>query len=517
MKTKIIITVIFSLLIVIQGCELVEEEFGKITPDKFWKTEKDAKLGVAALYNGTITSGSFFNADPYYSFLNSDIAAGDMATCSYGITFERERNHEFTPDLAYYTDYWFRFYNKITQARLVVKQIEAMTIPEDIKSPYIAEASAYAGWVAYLLYDLYGPVPYPTDEMMAEPQVITYAPRPTNEEFVNIIETFFSKKNDLPQANFGSNFGRINKNIANMVLIKLFMLEAGRTGDANFWRKAKTCAEEIISSGLYELKDQYSYVFAKANKYNNEIVYGTSCDYAYNGFNYHAQALTNNYPCVLNRTAGAWGGYKLLWSFYDTFNKDDLRLSGIAASYTTDAGELINREHPKDARHGLVTGPLAVKYDIDETPKGTTQGHNSIVYRYADVILSMAEILNELGEDSNVNAPVMIQTAKDGNTYESDGGKTAFSFVNAIRVRAGLEPFSGFPKEQLRDSILMERSHELYLEGSRRADLIRYQRITNSTGYVKFDVATYKFLYPIHSNYILEYKGNLMQNPGYEQ
>jgi starch-binding outer membrane protein, SusD/RagB family len=515
MKANIIVTVFISLLIVSQGCELNEIEYGKITPGTFFKTEKDAQLAVAALYSGSITSGNFFNANPYNSFLNSDIAAGDMATCSYTQSFERLRNHEYTQDLPLYTDRWFRFYKDITEARLVVKQLDAMTIPEEKKRQYIAEANAIAGWKAYLLYDLYGTVPFPTDEMMAEPLVTNYPSRPTNEEFVSIIETFFSQKNDLPPANFGSNFGRINKNVANMILIKLYMLEAGRTGDESYWTKAKTCAEEIISTGLYRMLSQYSDVFAKANKYNNEIIYAPSSTYETNPFQYHAEALTNNYPCRLNRTAGAWGGYKLLWSFYDTFDQNDLRLSGIAASYVTDAGELINRQNPKDARHGLVVGPLAVKYDVDDTPRGYVQGHNSIVYRYADVILSMAEILNELGENSAVNAPVMRQTAKDGSTYESDGGNTSLSFINAIRVRAGLQPFSGLSGEQLRDSILMERSHELYMEGSRRADLIRYQRITNGAGYKKYDENTHKFLYPIPNSFILEYKGNLEQNPGY--
>lgn len=516
MKTNIIPIVIVSLLILIQGCDLTEEEFGKITPDSFFKTQKDANLAVAALYSGSI-SGGYYRGDVYTSInIHCDLAAGDMATCSYGSSWERLRNHDYDAFNTYNTHRWFPYYSHITQARITAQAIEAMEIPEEVKIPYIAEANAIAGWKAYMLYDLYGPVPYPTDEMLAEPTVTNYALRPTYEEFVDIIEAFFSQKNQLLDVDFGSNFGRVNKGIANMVLLKLYMLEAGRTGDINFWTKAKTCAEEIISSGSYVLLNKYSDVFAKANKYNHEIIFAPSSDYSYNPFQYHSQALTNNFPCALNRTAGAFGGMKLLWSFYDTYNQNDLRLTGIAASYTTDAGEVINRENPKDTRHGLVTGPLPVKYDLDETTQGVNQGHNAIIYRYADVLLSMAEILNELGITSDLNAPVMTQLGKDGNTYQSDGGNTAFSFVNAIRVRAGLVPLSGLSKVQLRDSILMERAHELYMEGSRRADLIRYQRVTNGTGYKIFDDETYKFIYPIPNSYILEYKGNMDQNPGYE-
>ena len=390
-----------------------------------------------------------------------------------------------------------------------------MKINEATKRSFIAEASAIAGWKAYLLFDLYGSLPYPTDEMLENSTELVFAERPSTEEFVKIIEGFFSLKDDLMVPDFGSNFGRVNKGIANMVLLKLYMSEAARTGNVDFWTKAKNCAEEIINLYSYALLNNYSDVFTVANKRSAEIIYSSPSSYTFNGNSWHAEALPNNYPSKINRTVGAWGGIKLLWSFYDTFDKNDLRLSGMSVSYTTDKGILIDREHPFDFRHGLGTGPIPVKYEIDMSAVGVVSGWDMIVYRYADVLLSMAEILNELGINSNVNAPAMTQVGKDGIEYESDGGSNAFSFVNAVRVRAGLKPLSNLTKEQLRDAILMERGHELYCEGSRRRDLIRYQMMTNGEGYTKFDQETHKFLFPIPVQYINEYRGNIEQNPGY--
>ncbi len=515
MKANFFIITFLSLLILSQGCELEMEEYTKITPDNFYKTEKDAQLAIAALYSNSFTGG-FFTASPYYGILNvSDISAGDMQTCSYNANFERLRNHEYTEVNGNYSENFFSFYNQISTARIVIKQLEQMTINESVKKSLIAEANAIAGWKAYLLFDLYGPLPHPTEEMLENPSELIFPNRPSTEEYVTIIEDFFSMKNNLMNPDFGSNFGRINKGIANMVLMKLYMQEAARTSSINLWTKAKTCAEEIISLGVYELLDNYSDVFSVANKHSREIIYSSPSDYTFNGNNWHAEALPNNYPCKINRTVGAWGGIKLLWQFYDTFDQNDLRLSGIAAEYTTDAGLVINRENPFDTRHGLGTGPIPVKYEVDDNSVGTRSGWDMIVYRYADVLLSMSEILNELGTNSSVNAPVVTQVAKNGNIYQSDGGNTALSFANAVRVRAGLEPFNNIQKEQLRDSLLLERSHEFYCEGSRRRDLIRYQMITNDKGYKKFDVNTDKFLFPIPVSFINEYRGNISQNPGY--
>ncbi|GAA4291164.1 RagB/SusD family nutrient uptake outer membrane protein [Aestuariibaculum suncheonense] len=520
MKTNFIIFIlIFAFLA--QSCELEREEYNKITPDNFYKTERDAELAIAALYYNSITkvatwSTGMFVQNINSSIMNSEVAAGDIIKCSYGSNpWEYLRTHQWSQENAYGTDRMFKYYNHISNARVVIKQLEAMDIPDVKKNSLIAEASVVAGWKALVLYSWYGPVPYPTDEMLANPQIIAYPERPSYEEFSGIIENFLLKGESLPKADFGTNFGRVNSDLANFLLMRLYMLEAGRTGDSNFWIKAKERAEKIIAGGSFNLLENYSDVFAMANKRNKEIIFATPSDYSFNTNMYHAEALPNNYPSALNRGAGSWGGYKILWDFYDTFNPKDMRLSGIAASYTTDSGLVIDRDHPFSNRHGVGDGAIPLKYDTDNNQVGYFQGHDFIVYRYADVLLSMAEILNELGQTATVSAPAITKVDKDGMLQTSDGGNSATSFINAIRVRAGLQPLSTLSKIQMRDSILAERSHELYCEGTRRDDLIRYQRVTGGAGYKKFDDNEYKMVYPIPVRYINEYKGNLKQNPGY--
>lgn len=519
---KIFIIPILILVVLIHGCTLEREEYNKITPDNFYKTENDAKLAVAALYYNSITKVGTWSPGLFVQSINSlpiitDISAGDALMCSYGPNpWDFLFNQEWTENNGYATNNFFHYYNHISNARLVASEIEKMsTVPDVLKEKLLAEAEAVGGWKAAILYDLYGSLPYPTDEMLNNPGTIAYPERPSNEEFVKIIESFFDKKASLMDPDFGGNFGRVNKGIANFVLMRLYMLEAGRTGDNSFWKKAKECAEAIVASGSYELQKNYSDVFAKSNQKNREIVFASPSDYSFNVNMWHSEALPNNYPSALNRGAGSWGGYKIVWPYYDTFDKDDQRLSGLVSSYKTDAGVVVSRDNPVDNRHGVGDGAIPVKYDIDDTQVGNFQQHDFIAYRYAEVILSMAEILNELGETSKVNAPVMKQVTNDNQILTSDGGSNALSFVNAIRVRAGLPVLQGLNKEALRDAILEERSHELYAEGTRRADLIRYQRVTKGLGYKKYSEDTNKFLFPIPVGYINEYKGNLKQNPGY--
>ena len=107
-------------------------------------------------------------------------------------------------------------------------------------------------------------------------------------------------------------------------------------------------------------------------------------------------------------------------------------------------------------------------------------------------------------------------------------GKTdsAAYYVNIIRTRAALPGKTAqmqvTPAQMNLDFILDERARELYWEGFRRTDLIRFNRFTEGTylwpwkGDVKggTGVADYKKLYPIPSA-DLSSNPNLVQNTGY--
>ena len=97
---------------------------------------------------------------------------------------------------------------------------------------------------------------------------------------------------------------------------------------------------------------------------------------------------------------------------------------------------------------------------------------------------------------------------------------TALGYVNALRARAGA---SAITASQLTlNFILDERARELFWEGHRRTDLVRYGVFSGGTrlwtykGGVQAGTATAstRDLYPIPANEISA-NPNLKQNPGY--
>ena len=100
---------------------------------------------------------------------------------------------------------------------------------------------------------------------------------------------------------------------------------------------------------------------------------------------------------------------------------------------------------------------------------------------------------------------------------------TALGYINLLRTRAYGNTSGNITQGQLTlDFILDERARELYWEGFRRTDLIRYNRFVESSylwpwkGGVSSGtaVAAFRKLFPIPSTDINS-NTNLKQNPGY--
>ena len=97
---------------------------------------------------------------------------------------------------------------------------------------------------------------------------------------------------------------------------------------------------------------------------------------------------------------------------------------------------------------------------------------------------------------------------------------TALGYINSLRVRGGASAISG--GEMTLQFLLDERARELYWEGHRRTDLIRYGMLTTGVylwpwkgGVASGSSVNSKFnLYPVPAANINSNK-NLTQNAGY--
>lgn len=495
MKNTINKATVFRLLLVMilfTSCEkdLEPEVFDKLAPSTFFKNEADAKAALTNLYTGMFGGawgGGYGAAQASWVVQSSQTT--DELICSWGDSgrWAKLNMLNFDDQFNSITDHYTRLIPRVTNATILLQNIDAVPMDATLKKRYLAEVRALRAHMSYILYTLYGPVSIVVDPAYAlDPNSLPEA-RPTSEWMIKQIEKDYKDAIiDLPATYPASDYGRFTKGAAMMGLLKLYMKEKK-------WTEAIAVGRDLQAleaQGIYILVPEYEDIFKIQNEQNKEMILAISCARGTNNFNmWLAHVMPGDYVDPSGQAIEAWGGYKMPWKTYDRFNPADKRLKQLLAKYPTDGGAII------DARAEGMEGAIPQKYGIDPDATGEGHGTDIVVWRYADVLLSLAEAINEVS----------------GPTPE------AFSLVNRVRTRAGLPNLdSNLTKDLFRNKIMDERLFELWCEGSRRDDLIRWGKYIQRAIDDGSSFATEnKILYPLPRKPIDESNGKIVQNPGY--
>ena len=132
-------------------------------------------------------------------------------------------------------------------------------------------------------------------------------------------------------------------------------------------------------------------------------------------------------------------------------------------------------------------GARLSKYEY-EVGTQNTMNNDYALYRYGEILLNKAEAMWRM----------------------NSGSSEALDLVNMIRERAGVDGFASLDE----DNFLAERGREMFQEGQRRTDLIRFGRY-NDAWWEKDVSPDYVNIFPIPADQITASDGTLSQNPGY--
>lgn len=208
------------------------------------------------------------------------------------------------------------------------------------------------------------------------------------------------------------------------------------------WSNAESVLQEVVSSNEYELLDEYADVFDPNNKNHAESVFevqflegtgGFASDFIYD---FLPRPATAEEIAAITGTPDAQA---LTTEAYNVPSPD------LIAAY--EAGDLRRDASIGEARLNSGIYPYIKKYVHPHAQHGITN-ENFPVYRYSEVLLLLAEAMNEQG-------------------------KSAEGPLNEVRDRAGLDPTTASGQDGLRTAILQERRVELAFENKRWLDLVR--------------------------------------------
>ena len=312
---------------------------------------------------------------------------------------------------------------------------------------------------------------------------------------------------DLPAAN-ASNYGRANQYAAQMVLANMYLNAAVYTGTPHY--DLALAAAQAVIAGPYALDTiitvnvagagsfQSLRVFLADNNQSKEMIFPITSDgihtetWGGTTFLIHAAcggSMNNN----LYGVNGCWWGLRLKQQTYNLFAAGDRRRANF---YTS--GQTASVGNISDFTQGIA----APKYfNVDSAgAAGSNSTHPDTdfpMFRLAEAYLIYAEA-NAMGGGGSA--------------------ATALGYINNLRTRAGMAVLAAAPI----DTIRAERGRELYWEGHRRTDLVRWGLFTGSTYNWEWKGGTqaggtldpHLNLYPIPANELIA-NPNLTQNPGY--
>lgn len=479
MKNKILtsIIILFVSLVPFSCTDTLEETVYSELSDTFLQTEDGMNTLVYSMYSSAHTVGLNFPRDFFVSSYMSGYAWGkggtwETATSAPFQSFTWDANN------GHFSAKWTELYLIIRNANLVLDKLGEVTFTDAYKKMITAEAKGIRGQAYAILYNYFGTTPIFTSTLTTELE----RPRATEAEMKSRIETDLTEAiADLPVV--ASQYGRLTKGAALGILSKYYL-------QTKQWQKCADATKRIIDLGKYELKANYSNAFGVANEgaANKEVIWAHPAD----PVNHAEMVEALNFPTDFPRPASAsYYATRTYWydSFLDSFESGDTRKNVFVTSYvSTSSGATVKG-------YGI-NQSLCNKYGSDASSIAANSGIDLPEIRYADILLSRAEALNEL----------------TGPTQES------IDLINQIRTRAGITTLnlSSFNQTTLRSAILNERIHELFFEGKERDDLIRNGTfISGAVARGVKNAQNFHVLFPIPQSEIDASSQINENNPGY--
>ena len=512
-----------------------------IDPDSF--TEKDvfknateAKSALAKIYASLSLTGQKGPAG------DGDIAGADEGSTGYTrVQFYLQvastdeaiirwsdagvpdfHNMSWTPSNAFSNAYYNRLGQQIAFANSFIDNAKALASDPEV-AYYIAEARFIRAYAYYNVIDAFGKAPLVTSS-----KADLKPAQNTRAELFNFIETELKDLEGKLKPARTNEYGRVDQVAAQALLSRLYLNAKVYIGQDKY-TDCITYAKKVIASP-YSLNTTdannngtaYDELFLADNNSNgaqNEFIFLASFDglntknFGGTAFIIHGATGGNMNASSLGINDG-WGGLTAPKEFVDKFEvsarngkNEPTAWKDKRAMFHTDGQTYENTEYVKDFTKA---GYAITKFkNITSTgvagkdPEKKFPDTDLPLIRLAEVYLTYAE--------------AVLRGGAGGDRA------TALGYINQLRTRAyGGTAGNKADSDLTLDFILDERARELYWEGLRRTDLVRYGKFTGGSYLWSFKggaasgvaVPDYRNLYPIPQD-ARTANENLTQNTGY--
>lgn len=511
MKKIIITACVTGLMLMGSSCKkefLNQNDPNNIALAADFKSPNDVLLAVNGIYQSLRSSNNIGEDSGLWTDERSDDTGRNDSQSNAGEPFQFN-NFSLIPSNTYLKSHWVSLYGTISRANIVLTYIDQVTFADpNLKLQYTAEAKFLRALMYFHLVRLWGDVPLVTKQLTTADDVTAGTFREKQAAVYAQIVADLSDvitKSPLPNLQTGANVGRVSKAAANALLGQVYLTMATTQDQTN--RAANLNNAKTYLLNAYNMKTfanlsaiPYADVFDVTKK-------ATCPELIWQIVNKQGDATYSSSIAANNQAAGE--------------NINSLKVtSGVGGNVTPDlineyeTGDLRMAYSVKFANNANVKDYFITKFRDASSAAGALGygGNDWNLIRFADVILMLAEVSDNLGDT---------------------GGAT--TYLDMVRLRAGMPTYAvsaanpayaaKFPTLKL--AILHERRVELAFEHHRWFDLLRtftteelvaYFKAKPQSGFGSAILANFTAkdrYYPIPFD---EYKLDpvkMYQNPGY--
>lgn len=380
--------------------------------------------------------------------------------------------HNWTNETEAVVGMWDRYYRGIAECNKTIETIGTDTVnsTEALKNT-IAKFVTIRGFYYWLLIDNYGDVPYVTSYATAEE-------KPFKSKRANIFNKIVKDLEwSIPRLKNSPVHYAVSKAMAQMTLGRLYLNSKIYTG-IDLSEKAIPILEDLINTGGYTLAADVSTPFLSENASCSENIFTVFYDGTENAngkpeFNLHMRTLGYQSNQTFQMTAGPWNGFATLEKHFQSYDSNDKRKDAYylyGPQKTFDGKPLIDAETSTTTANDIWDfSPIIPALSISES-----KGFSKAQIRHSGVRVKKYEIASGVGQ-SMANDLVIFRLTDAylmlAEIYATKNDATNVKkYIDPIRTRAGL----GAPTAYNLDAVKAERKMEMFYEGTRRQDMIRW-------------------------------------------
>ncbi len=436
------------------------------TTSSFWQNEEDALLGLNSVYGSLLTDGTYMRSTPLLLDLKGDDSRSNSPWIS---VYNVGKFNSSIADPAIYGWAYETYYQGIYRANQVLENISEIDFEnQEFKERLVGQAHFLRALYLFHAVNLFGNVPVPTStEVYHEQKTPAEAWAQVISDFEIAAELLPLDYDDVAGPDAGQK-GRATRGAALAYLGKTHLF-------LHDYDQAKNYFEQVINLGIYSLVPDYRDNFTLENENNSESIFEVQfsreaggVDLGWGGAPVTGWGKTSARAITYGPRGFGWTDVQPTFTLLEEFleeqtvdGEQDPRLDATIAWNNPEGFTLYGHDfatyyaaNPADLNDIFVNKYQNSGGDrLDEFD--WRSGINERIYRYADLLLMYAEVLNELGQTD-----------------------LAYDYVQKVRDRVNLPDLRtikpNMTQEEMFTAIAHERFLELALEGHRFDDIRRW-------------------------------------------